>query len=142
MNPTVARPRRPQSRTLGQGLLAVAGIAALAAGVLVTTEATRLPSFVPRLSVINPTPYDVEIDVARPAGPGWLNLGGVRRESIKRLYEVIDQGERWVFRFRYAGREAGEMTVRAQDLRASGWQVAIPAEVGDRLRAAGLSPSA
>ena len=142
MNPTLASPRRLQSRILGQGLLAAALLAVASAGVLVMIEAARLPSFVPRLSITNPTPYDVEIDARGTAGVGWLNLGGIRRESTKRLYEVIDQGEQWVFRFSYGGAEGGELTVPRRDLRASGWRVAIPAEVGDRLRAAGLSPSA
>lgn len=142
MNPTVASPRRPQARNVSQGLAAVALGGALFAGMLVTVEATRLPSFVPRLTVANPTPYNVEIDVTGADGDGWLNLGGVRRESTKHLYEVIDHGDRWIFRFHYGGVEAGQMAVPGDQLRAGGWRMRIPPEVGDRLRAAGLAPSA
>ena len=142
MNPTVAGPRRPQARNVSQGLVAVALGAALIAGTLVTIQATRLPSFVPRLSVVNPTPYHVEIDVTGAGGDGWLNLGGVRRESTKHLYEVIDEGDRWVFRFSYGGVDAGQVTIPGDQLRAGGWRVTIPWAAADRLRAAGLTPSA
>ncbi len=142
MNPTVAGLPRPQVRSVSQALLAVVAVAVLAAGVLAASEAMGLPTFVPRLSVINPTPYDVEIDVTGRGGGSWLNLGGVPRESTKPLYELIDQGDQWLFRFHYAGVDAGEMSVRRDDLRAGDWRVTIPAAVGDRLRAGGVSPSA
>jgi hypothetical protein len=142
VNPTLADPRRVQARRLGQGLLAGALVAAMLVGAAVTMEATRLPSFVPRLTMVNPTPYQVEVDVTGEDRDGWLSLGGLRRESTKSMYEVIDQGDSWIFRFGYGGQAGGETRLTGAQLRADRWHVRIPPEVGDRLRAAGMPPSA
>ncbi len=142
MNPTVAGPRRMHSPTIAQGFLITALLSATVAGVLLAGEVTRLPSVVPRITVVNPTQYNVQIDVTGLSRDGWLSLGGVRRETTKHLYEVIDQGNRWIFHFHYAGQDAGELSMSKAELRAGDWRLSIPPGVGARLRAAGLTPSA
>jgi hypothetical protein len=142
VNPTLADPRRIQARRLGLSLLAGAVAAAVFVGLAVIKEATRLPAFVPRLTVVNQTQYQVEVDVTGEERDGWLSLGGIRKGSTKRMFEIIDQGDRWVFRFHYGGEDGGELTVTAAELRADRWQVTIPPQVGDRLLAAGMTPSA
>ena len=141
MNPTLTGPRRLQPRQVGQGLL-TGVLAAAVLGVVMVSPATRLPSSVPRLSLANPTDYAVEIDVRGADEGGWLNLGSVRRESRYTIDEVLDQGDQWVFRFRYGGEDGGELVVSRAELRADRWRVTVPAEVGGRLQQEGLQPSA
>ncbi len=142
MNPTLTGPRRLKARPVQQGILAGMVIVAFVAGLVLATNALRLPEFVPRLSLENPTTYQVEIDVTGADRDGWLSLGAVRRESAKTVYEILDQGDQWRFRFRSGGEDGGELLVSRAQLRANGWRVTIPSEAGDRFRGAGLQASA
>lgn len=94
------------------------------------------------LTVDNPTVYQVNVDVS-PSGDGdWLDLGSVGRERTKTIEQVGDQGPQWVFRFSYGGVDGGRVTLSRTELTASHWTVKVPSEVGERLRTAGLQPSA
>ena len=142
MTPTLTRPPRPaQSRNVTGNLLIGVAVAAIAVVALALAPGMRLPTFVDRVSITNPTVFGVEAEV-RGGGPiAWLDLGGVARESTKSSYEVIDQGRQWMFRFTYAGRPVGEVAISRAQLKAQGWRVEVPAEVGDRLAATGTAPS-
>lgn len=141
MNPTLTDPRRLQVRQVGQSVLT--GVLALAmAAVVIASPATRLPSTVDRLSVRNPTVYAVEIDVRGAQEPGWLSLGSVWRDSTQTVEDVLDQGDQWIFRFRYGGEEAGELVLSRAQLRDEGWRVTVPSEVGDGLAREGFPASA
>jgi hypothetical protein len=142
MNTTVTGPRRPQARHVGHVLLAAALVAAVVVGLLVSSRVTSGPSAVPELTIANPTLYQVDVDVTGADRSGWLPLGSVRRESEQTVQDVIDPGQQWVFRFRYGGRDAGELTLSRDDLRAAGWRITVPQAVGDRLRDEGVGPSA
>ena len=54
--------------------------------------------------------------------------------------EVIDQRDTWIFRFSYAGRNAGEISVPRSELAKNGWQVTVPNTVAQNLRDAGILP--
>lgn len=142
MNPTLTGPRRPQARTVQRSIVAGLLVAVLVLGLNAAAGGLRLPSFVPRLSVSNPTAYQIEIDVTGAERDGWLSLGAVRRESTKTVHEILDQGDRWRFRFHAGGEDGGELVLSVAQLRADRWRVTIPPEVGDRFRRAGLQPSA
>jgi hypothetical protein len=141
MNPTLTGPRRLQPRQIGPSLL-TGVLAAAVLGVVLISPATQLPSFIPHLSLANPTGYAVEIDVRAADDSGWLNLGSVRRESRYTIDEVLDQGDQWIFRFRYGGEDGGELVVSRAELRADRWRITVPAEVGERLQREGFEPSA
>ncbi len=141
MSPVLTRPRSSQS------LPAVAAVVAwttlvLSPLLLVSGLTAGEPSFVPEVTVDNPLVYKVNVDVKPADGDGWSSLGTVRRETSKTVEQVVDQGPTWTFRFTYGGEPGGEMTVSRSELRTGGWRVTVPPEVGDRLRQAGLRPSA
>ncbi len=142
MNSVLTPPRRPSIRLAG-AVIAVLGLAvALAAlfPIARLAQSERPPSR--RLTVENPTAYDVNIDVTGSDRDRWLEVGYFRREARRTVEELADQGPEWVFRFSYGGADAGELVVSREQLAKDGWKIAVPPEVGERLRAAGLSESA
>jgi hypothetical protein len=130
-------PRR-RARTGGLLAAAAAGIAALA----LASSSLSPGTFVERVSVVNPTPYNLNVELTAPGQRGSLDLGTAARESTMDAQQVFDAGARWVVRFSYAGTPAGEVDVLRRDLEAGGWQVEVPSTVADRLRADGFAPSA
>lgn len=69
----------------------------LALVVLPGCDAIRGPKFVARITIVNPFEYSFLVEVG-DGRSGWLNLGGVNRNSEDSTLEVIDMGARWVFR--------------------------------------------
>jgi hypothetical protein len=104
--------------------------------------ALEVGPFIPRLTVDNPTPFAVNLQVAGPPGQGSSDVGTVGRETQDVVEQVLDAGDRWVFRFSYGGVDAGEVELSRAVLRAAGWRLSVPPEVAGRLAAAGLTPSA
>lgn len=143
MTPTDLRTTpEPRLRYPGGALGLVVALALAAALVTALASNLRSPSDVAALTVDNPTVYQVNVDVS-PSGDGdWLDLGSVGRERTKTIEQIGDQGTRWVFRFSYGGVDAGRVTLSRTELAAAHWTVRVPTEVGERLRAAGLQPSA
>ena len=139
MTPTLTRRRPVPLRRAGGNLLVAAGVGAVALIGLVLAPAQQLPSFVSRITVTNPTPYHVEVDVRGAPDRGWLSLGGFAPDSTRSSYEVVDQGRQWVVRFSAGGREGGEMIVTRAQLEASKWRLQIPEIVAERLEEAGLT---
>ncbi len=137
---TRTEPRLTPLRSPHQAVALFLGAAVLA--VLIVAPSLSPGSFVSRLRIDNPTPFAVNVDVSDGDGTTRFQLGTVGRETEGLLEEVADPGAMWVFRFTYAGVDAGEMRVSRSELRGAGWQFAIPAEVGQRLTAAGFSASA
>ncbi len=99
-------------------------------------------AFVPRLTVENPTAFVVNVELAGRGGSGWFALGTVGRESQGVFEEVPDPGATWLIRFSYAGVDGGRVELPRSALQEAGWQLAIPAEVGERLTEEGFVPSA
>jgi len=119
-----------------------AGVAAAAGSLLFGVSLLELPHLVPRLTVVNDSDYQVEVEVSRPARDGWVDLGAVDPRSQKASEETFDQGRDWVLRFSYGGLDAGELAVSRSDLIANQWKIAIPPAVAERLGGAGIEPSA
>ncbi|MGH8972511.1 MAG: hypothetical protein ACRD0C_04840 [Acidimicrobiia bacterium] len=103
--------------------------------------AVRTPGFPDRLTVENPGTHNVEVDVGDAERDRWLGLGTATRKASRTFESVIDQGDIWVFRFRYGGVDGGEVVVSRDDLEGNGWRVRVPEQVGTRLTQAGLGPS-
>ncbi len=143
MSTVQARPRpRPSGARRGWSLLAL-----VSAGVLVVAmvallgSGSRVPSYVDGVTVVNPHQWDVGVDVTGAERDGWLGMGTVDRTASHGFEQVIDQGEKWVFRFSYAGLDGGELVLARSELEASGWKVAVPEQFAEHMRAAGVGPS-
>ena len=141
MSPVEVRPRPaptgPGTRRLPYGLAAVAALAlAIAAA-----GPARSPDFVPRVRVVNASPYELSIDVRGAPGDGWVALGYVDQDATTAVDEVLDQGGRWTFRFRAQGKEGGRLTVSRAALERADWRLVVPDAVEARLEKAGAPPS-
>jgi len=137
---TRTEPRSTPLRSPHQAVGLFLGAAVLA--VLIVAPSLAPATFIPRLAIDNPTPFDVNVDVSGGAGGGWIHLGTVARETEGVLEEVADPGPTWVFRFSYAGVDGGELTVPRSELRTSGWLITVPPEVRERLSTEGFEASA
>lgn len=119
-------------------------VSAFAAAAAVLAAAGRLlladPALVARVSVVNPSEYDITVEVSR-GDERWLGITTVDNASTGLAYDVIDQGDQWVFRFRAQGRLGGEVRLSRAELRDAGWTVAVPPTVVDRLRQTGAPPA-
>lgn len=142
MPPTLARPRIAPPKHIGGSLLVSAGVAVVVLTAVALLPGMQLPRFVRRVTVANPTAYGVEVDVTNPQHDGWLVLGGFPPASSRVLNQVLDQGRNWVFRFTYGGDDVGQIALSRSELERTNWRVTIPAELGDRLAAAGYGADA
>jgi hypothetical protein len=89
---------------------------------------------VERLTFVNPTPYDIGVEITDADRSGWLGLGDAEDRAVTSFQEVFDQGEVWIVRL--ADGEAGELRVTRANLEHVGWHIHIPAETEARLRPA------
>src|SRR5689334_19213498 len=95
------RQTAPQRRSVPLFEIAVGAIALLL--FVLIQPAITTPHVVKRVTIDNSTVYDLDVAVAtRSSGP-WMALGAVGRHGHTAVEEVIDQGDRWVFRFSAAG---------------------------------------
>ncbi len=142
MNPVLTHPRSQSSRLRRVGELLM--LAALAAGVVFALVALGRHDTATRrnLTVENPSPYIVNVDVTSAERDGWLHVGIVRRESRQTFEGLADPGDQWAFRFSYGGVAVGELSISRDQLAREGWKITVPAEAAERLRDAGVSESA
>jgi hypothetical protein len=136
---TVVRPLKP--RVSAQAIVVVAAATVLFAVLIgALAWALRSPTFVPRVEVVNETPYNVNVDISGERGR--IGLGTVTTGSSLEFSEVLDEGDTWIFEFSYGGVDAGELSVERAVLEEQDWTVEVPAEVGDQLESEGINPSA
>jgi hypothetical protein len=93
------------------------------------------------LEITNPTPYVLSIEITDGGRGAWQPTARLQPGATRTIEDVLDQGDVWVLRFRGQGRDGGELEVPGHDLERASWHVDIPAEVGERLAALGVSPS-
>jgi hypothetical protein len=135
MSATAIRPKDPKavpvrSLVLWVGLAVVIGaIAVLAA------TAMRGPKFVSSVTIDNPSPYVVSVDVAPANNSEWTQLTAISPGTTTSVSQIVDQGQTWVFRVASAGVDGGTFTVSRSDLASAGWKVTIPSSITARLRA-------
>ncbi len=141
MSPVATRPRPAPLQN--RGILGTVLIAVLAAAfaLLVVVPATRPPSFVDRVTVVNPHPWSVEVAVTGEERDGVVGMASVGRERTKTVEDVLDQGRTWIFRFSYGGVDGGELVVSRSELERARWTVAVPEDFAARMRAAGMGTS-
>ncbi len=97
-------------------------------------------SFVDGVTIVNDTVYSANIDVTGEAGDGWLLVTSVEPQSTTVVEEVIDQGEKWNFRFDYVGRYHQEVEISRRELEQNGWTIEVPQSFEQRLRELNVSP--
>jgi hypothetical protein len=108
---------------------------------IATTRIDTGPRFVRRVVLVNPTPYELNVEVSGGDRAGWMPVTSAARSSASTAEEIADVGTRWVFRFSGQGAAGGDVSIPRAQLERSQWRVEIPAAVGERLRAAGAPPS-
>jgi hypothetical protein len=108
--------------------------------VLVVHPVLGGPSFVPRLTISNPSEFDMTVAVSPAGRQERLALGTVGHRTSLDLQDVIDQGSQWAFHFSAGGRDGGEVRVPRSQLSDNGWRLQIPEGVAVRLRARGAVP--
>lgn len=144
MGGSMTASRRPDGAPAGlrrrrwiyDGLTLVLALAAI----VPATRLLDLPPFIERITVMNPTVYDIGIEVTGRDRDGWVAVGTARRESTSVFEAILDQGDVWIFRFSAQGRDGGELRVPRHQLEADAWTVAIPEEVGRKLAEQGAPP--
>lgn len=114
---------------------------ALTTAIVILFGGCATVSHVDQVVLVNPTDYDLVVEVRESERDSWLRLGTARRNSETVKEEVIDMGETWVFRFRYIDEELGEDSVSRSDLVGNDWRYEIPAKFGDQLKQKGYPPS-
>lgn len=145
MSESTTASRRPGSAPARYGrrrhIYDVVVLALSLAAVVPVARLLEPPSFVDRITVTNPTVYDIGIDVTDNDDELWMAVGTARRVATSTFERVIDQGEVWIFRFSAQGRDGGSLRVSRQQLEGDGWRLAIPEEVGRTLAERGAPPS-
>jgi hypothetical protein len=142
MSPVLS-PAPPQAAPtrLGRNVVAllVGGLVA-AAVILGVSSALEGPDRVDRVTIDNPTPYPLEVEVAGSGGGARLALGPVASGERHAFASVVDQGDRWVVHVTSARSDGGEFAVSRTALERADWVITIPDDVTTKLGAAGATP--
>ena len=126
---------RRRRRTLPSRLVDVTVAAAFA--MVITALAMHDPPRAPDVTIDNETPYDLTIKVSDAAGEDWMAFAVVDAQSQHIVRAPLDQGSVWTFSYG-AG---GEYSISRSSLQDAGWHIRVPANVPERLAAAGIAPS-
>jgi len=113
------------------------GTGNLVALVLLVAACSGPPPTVERITIANPTGYDLDVEVTSQDRDGWLPVAIVEARTEHLAREVIDQGGVWIFRFLHWGDPVGELRLTGAELEGNDWRVEIPAEVEERLEGLG-----
>jgi hypothetical protein len=144
MSPVLTRPR-PQSTPAQRRreLLTAAAATLIGIAVLISiTAALRGPELIDRVTIVNDTPYLVDVEVTTGDHDGWLDLGPVSPAASHGFQSVIDQSDRWIFHITSGPYDGGEFAVSKRRLEERDWRVEIPDDARDRLEADGAEPPA
>jgi hypothetical protein len=112
----------------------VASLVALLCGTLLIDDPARLPA----LTIDNPTPYDVKVDVSGDNGSSWTVLTTARQNCAATVESPVDRGDRWLFRMRAQGLVASEIAVGRSDIERLNWRTAVPADLAQQWEASGV----
>ena len=124
----------------GTRFLAAAAVCAAGVG-LFGPRLLGGPAFVDEISIVNPSEYDVHVEVSGGGEEGWMSVTTATQRSTAAAQAVIDQGATWVFRFSTQGRPGGEVRISRADLRREAWAVRVPDAVVDSFRSRGVPAS-
>ena len=138
LQPPEVQRDRSRSRRLrpGRSLSAVASTAAL----LLVIQMMQEPRNVTRIHIVNPTAYDLAVEVTDAGHDGWMPVWTAKRDATTVAEEIYDIGDTWIFRFSAQGKTTGELRVERSALERTGWRLTIPTRFGDALRDQGAPP--
>lgn len=97
-------------------------------------------SFVEGITIVNDTDYPVNVSVKGDGEDGWLFIATSKERSTHEVDRVIDQGERWIFRWDYGGVHAEQAEITRAELERSDWRVEVPQSFAEALREMDLPP--
>ncbi len=144
MNPPAALRRLPAGadhrgdrRISAVPIVAAVILAVILFGLL---RVVAVPGVVDRVTVVNPTRYQLEVEVTDAAHDGWTAVGSVDARGAIDAEAVYDVGDVWTFRFTSQGLVGKDVTFIREELERNGWRVQVPRAVGDDLRAANAPP--
>lgn len=123
-------------------LVVLAGTLTLVLVLAVLVSATETPGHIESITITNPHQWSAGVEAAGEDRKGWVGIGVVDATATQTFGKILDQGRVWAFRFSYAGVGGGELVVPRADLQRSGWKITLPDEFAERMRAAGVGPSA
>jgi hypothetical protein len=115
-----------------RGLLVLAVLVAACSGPVPTVD---------RITLANPTDFDIAVEVSGRDREGWLPLANVGARSEHDVQQVIDQGDAWVFRFLHWGDPVGELSLTREELAQGDWRVEVPDQLQARLEQLGRPPA-
>jgi hypothetical protein len=116
--------------------MSVLGIAILVA---LACAACSGSSFIDKVVIKNPTPYDTRVEISGQSRNDWTPLVTISAKSQVTVQEVYDEGDTWVFRFGYLHFQKEVEVSRAQ-LTHDSWRITVPASFGTELEARGVTP--
>lgn len=119
-------------RRVDRELVLVAAAAAIA--VLLGWAVTTPPAKVDRLTVENPTPWELTVELGSGSAGEWTTLAVVPPKDSRTVRDVLEQGDTWALRFGVGGRDSDVIRVSRPDLRGDGWKVTVPRSVAESFR--------
>jgi hypothetical protein len=139
VSPSAALRRLPAGADRGTRRISVLPIVAAAVVAVILFALVQLvsvPGVVGHVTVMNPTRYQLEVEVTDAARDGWTAVGSVDARSALGAEEVYDVGDTWTFRFTSQGLVSKDVTFTRDELERGGWRLQVPRSVGDELRVA------
>jgi hypothetical protein len=127
---------QPRGRAVRIALMAVLGVAVMWA----VTIGLRGPSLVNRITIDNPSEYDIHIDVREPGSSARLPVGVANQRCVTSFESVIDQGSVWVVEFRAQDLDGGRLTLDRSQLERDNWTIRVPTAVVESLRQTAVPP--
>ena len=136
---TMARPHVPRRTFPPLSIIVLAIVGALLC--VAMAFALRNPDVVPRVTVTNRSPLDVDVSVRPAADDARLILASVPARTSAQNLDVLDQGDEWVFSFSSGGVDGGSIRVSRAKLAADDWRVVVPESVIRRVESGTFKPA-
>jgi hypothetical protein len=133
--PTETPPRRVRRRPWDNTTSCV--VLAAVVTLMISAFVPRLPKTVDRLTVSNPSEFNVLVEVSDGDARGWTAASTARHDGEN----VIDQGDAWTLRFTIGSIAGDPVPLSRDELVSSGWYVEVPQAVIDHARNAGVAPA-
>ena len=138
---TTLRPARHRSGHWTEVGWVLAVAAALAVVGVIGAQFLEPPPTVRELKVTNHADFDVQLFVTTDADDLTLRLPTIPAGEERVIEEVLDSGEQWTFHARSGDSDVAPWVVDREELRDAGWQLEIPEDALDHLRATGATPT-
>ena len=142
MSPLSATQIRPPALRRSPQVGAAAAVVVLLLVLLGAGQLVSGPSFVDQVSVVNRTPFDLNVQVGGGHPDDAMLLTVAQPDQTTSVSDVVDQGSTWVFTISRGGVSAGSVRMTRSQLDADHWQVVIPSSFDAPLLANGQQPAA